>query len=149
MVRGGAEKIMFLFFEEIKNLGGQAPKRCNITNVINLKSRPISHHDVSLAYGDLVLIVAMLRDYVKALDEVKGEDITYRAYYRNKFMRIAQRIQEQIGYDYDKALEKCNKKEKQSDVGEDAMLLMLKKQAREAKAKEEKECTKSLENLKQ
>lgn len=126
---------MFMFFDVVKNAGGQAHKRADITGVINLKTRPISYHDVSLAYGDLVLIVAMLRDYVRTLDELKGEDIQYRAYYRNKFLRMAERISEQIEYDYDKAYEKCNKKkEKESDIGEEAMLLALKRGAK----KEEK-----------
>lgn len=84
------------------------------------------------------MIVAMLRDYVRTLDELKGEDITYRVYYRNKFLRMADRIQEQIGYSYDEALKKCQKKEKENDIGEDAMLLMLKKQAEKANKKEEK-----------
>ena len=126
---------MFMFFEPLKEIGKVARQRVNVSGVINLKSRPISHYDVSLAYGDLVLIVAMLRDYVRTLDELKGEDIQYRAYYRNKFLRMAERISEQIEYDYDKAYEKCNKKkEKESDIGEEAMLLALKRGAK----KEEK-----------
>lgn len=137
---------MFMFFDAVKNAGGQAHKRADITGVINLKTRPISYHDVSLAYGDLVLIVAMLRDYVRTLDELRGDSIQYQVYYREKFMRIAKRIEEQTGYSYDAALKKCNKKEKQNDIGEDAMLLALKKQTREAKKKEEERCLSNLEN---
>ena len=138
---------MFMFFDAIKDTEGQAHKRADITGVINLKTHPISYHDVSLAYGDLVLIVAMLRDYVRTLDELRGDDIQYQTYYRNKFMRIAQRIEEQTGYSYDAAVKKCNKKEKDSDIGEDAMLLMLKKQAKQKKAEEK--CLNSSEDLSQ
>jgi len=46
-------------------------------------------------------------------------------------MGIADRLQEQIGYDYDAAVEKCRKKadkrESNSDIGEDALLLALKR----------------------
>ena len=72
----------------------------------------------------------MLHDYVKRLDELRADDIVYQAYYREKFMKMADRLSEQIGYDYDKAVEKCmkkqQKKESSSDIGGDAMALALK-----------------------
>ena len=83
-----------------------------------------------VAYGDVVLIICMLHDYVKRLDELRADDIVYQAYYREKFMKMADRLSEQIGYDYDKAVEKCmkkqQKKESSSDIGGDAMALALK-----------------------
>ncbi len=83
--------------------------------------------EARLSYGDLVLIVAMLRDYVKGLDEAKQEDVLWQSYYRQKFLSMAEKISGQIGYDYDKALAKCLKKiEKESDIGEDALILSLK-----------------------
>ncbi len=126
-----------MFYEFVEGLGKEASKRVDISGVLNLKARPISHYEVSLAYGDLVLIVAMIMDYVKTCDEVLKDRVDWEVYYKRKFLKIADRIQEQIDYDYEKALKKCEKKkESKSDIGEDAMLLALKKQ--EAEAKKEK-----------
>ena len=102
-----------------------------VKGAVNLKSKPISHYEVTASYGDIVLLISMCRDYVKALDEVRRDSIDWQAYYRKKFMGIADRLQEQIGYDYDAAVKKCRKKadkrESNSDIGEDALLLALKR----------------------
>ena len=101
-------------------------REVNINGVINPKVS-MEELEVRLSYGDLVLIVSMIRDYVKGLDNLKQEDIQWQVYYRNKFMQMAEKISEQLGYDYDKALEKCLKKRKnESDVGKDALILALK-----------------------
>lgn len=121
-------------FELMQN---EMPKEeVKINGVVNLKSRPISHYEVSLCYGDLTLIIAILRDYVKGLDkllevgELPINEIEYEAYYRDKFLKIADRISEQIEYDYDKQREKCLKKlgkVDNSDIGEEAISLALKR----------------------
>lgn len=107
-----------------------------INGAVNLKSMPISNYEVSLAYGELTLIIAILRDYVKGLDkllevgELPINEIEYEAYYRNKFLKIADKISEQIEYDYDKQLEKCMKKlgkTDNSDIGEEALALAMKR----------------------
>ena len=109
-----------------------------IHGAINPKVALKEIEGVRLSYGDLVLLVSMCRDYVKGLDEIKSGDIQWEVYYRNKFWDIAEKISLAIGYDYDKALEKCLKKQaKESDIGEDALILALKKQASQAKPKEE------------
>ncbi len=100
--------------------------------------RTFCDYVVSCTYGDVVLIIAMLRDYVRMLDDIQGDNIEYQAYYRKKFMGIADRLSAQIDYDYDKALKKClKKKEKESknDVGEDALVLALKSQQKPTKKK--------------
>lgn len=83
------------------------------------------------ARGATVLIICMLHDYVKTLDESRGDDIQYQAYYRDKFIKIADKLAEQIEYDYDKAVEKCRKKqlkeERDSDIGEDGLSQLVKK----------------------
>lgn len=116
-----------------------------INGVVNLKTSPISHYDVRLNYGDLTLLIAMLRDYVKGLDKMLADgdlllnEIEYEAYYRNKFLQIADRISEQIEYDYEKQLKKCLKKaakENTSDVGEEALSLALKRGAKKNDASE-------------
>lgn len=104
-------------------------KQVMIEKAVNL--RLMCDYVVSCSYGDIVLIICMLHDYVKTLDEIKGDDIQYRAYYRGVFMRMADRLAEQIEYDYDKAVEKCRKKqlkeEKDSDIGEDGLSQLAKK----------------------
>lgn len=129
---------MFMFlFDEIKDIDETTPEELvSIEGVINVKSMPISHYKVNLAYGDLKLIVAILRDYVKGCDKLKElgklpcNEIEYDVYYRNKFMKIAENISEQIEYDYDAQLQKCLKKLNKvdnSDIGEDALALAMKR----------------------
>ena len=121
-----------------------------IEGAVNLNAHPISDYKVKLAYGDLVLIISMLRDYVKGFDAMAAEGILpinenhYNAYYRVKFMGMATKISEQIEYDYDKKMAQCLKKmskEDNSDIGDEAMSLMIKKAQREAAAKQEEEGT--------
>ncbi len=98
----------------------------------------IKPFEVTLTTGDLTLIVAMIEDYIKGLDVIKESDILWQAYYRNKFKGISEKIQKQIDYDYEKALKKCQKKtekESNSNVGEEAMALMIKKRAEKSKVK--------------
>ncbi len=134
---------LFQYLETIEH--AEAPVQ--VKGAVNLKSHPISQYEVTLSYGDIVLIISMLRDYVKGLDEIKGDSIDWQAYYRNKFLGMADRMQQQIGYDYDKAVEKCRKKQEKtassSDVGEDALILALKKGAQ---SKDESKTGKTEEN---
>ena len=50
-------------------------------------------------------------------------------YHAEKLRKIADKLQAGIGYDYDKAVERCKKKQARkshsSDVGEDALLLTV------------------------
>ena len=119
----------FQFLQEVeKKMSKEEEKQVMIEKAINL--RLLCDYVVSCSYGDIVLIICMLHDYVKMLDEIKAEDIQYQAYYRGKFMKMANRLAEQIGYDYDAAVEKCKKKfgqkESNSDIGGDAMDLAVK-----------------------
>lgn len=120
----------FSFLDEVeKSIEPVQDKQVMIEKAINLKL--MCDYVVSCSYGDVVLIICMLHDYVKMLDQSRGNDIQYQAYYRVKFMKIADRLAEQIGYDYDLAVEKCKKKqlkqEKDSDIGEEAMALTIKR----------------------
>lgn len=126
-----SENELFFFFEFIqeveKDLSMEEEKQVMIEKAINLKL--MCDYVVSCSYGDIVLIICMLRDYVKMLDEVRS-DIQWECYYREKFLKMADRLSEQIEYDYDAALEKCRKKlgqkEKSGDIGGDAMDLAVK-----------------------
>ena len=88
----------------------------------------MSDYSVSCSYGDVVLIISMLHDYVGWLDRILKGDPVYQAYYRKKFIEIADRLAEQIEYDYDKELEKCRKKKgRNNDIGEDGFTQLAKK----------------------
>lgn len=131
---------MFFFnFEELKYLDDvtiDTPEiDVPIEGAVNFKSHPMSEFKVRLSLGDLKLMVAILRDYVKSFDKLTEEgncpinELEYVSYYRKKFLEMAERISTQIDYDYDKQMEKCLKKlakgESKSTVGEDAMSLAL------------------------
>lgn len=120
---------LFQFLHEVeKEISKEEEKQVMIEKAINL--RLLCDYVVSCSYGDVVLIICMLHDYIKRLDELRADDIVYQAYYRKKFMKMADRLAKQIDYDYEKAVEKCSKKqqkkESSSDVGGDAMALALK-----------------------
>lgn len=122
---------IFFFLDEVEKslTPKEREKQVMIEKAMNLKL--YCEYAVSCSYGDIVLIICMLHDYVKMLDEIKGEDIQWKAYYRKKLSDMADRLAGQIEYDYNAALEKCQKKwqkrEKESDIGEDALVLALKK----------------------
>lgn len=130
----------FQFLQEIeKELSKEEEKQVMIEKAINLKL--MCDYVVSCSYGDIVLIICMLRDYVKMLDEVRS-DIQWEFYYRKKFIKMADRLSEQIEYDYDAALEKCRRKlgqkESSSGVGEEALALAV-KHSKGKKKRNEKE----------
>lgn len=140
---------MFFLWDELTK---DAPDEdVPIKGAVNLNSRPISEYEVKLAYGDLTMIIAMIRDYIKGLDQMCEDGdlrlnrIEYEAYYRKKYLGIAERISEQIEYDYDKQLEKCLKKANKvdnSDIGEEAIALTIKRSRAAAEAKQKTESEK-------
>lgn len=104
----------------------------------------ITFHDIKkgdvhikTCYGDIYKIVNALRDYARLLTmtckewELTGFHKATYEYYAQKTKEIADKYQAAIGYDYDKAMEKCRKKQAKkkndegSDVGGDALELML------------------------
>ena len=102
-------------------------------------------HEVKTCYGDIVKIVNALRDYAKLLELVCDEwDLggfhraTYE-YLAEKLRQIADKFQYGIGYDYDAAVRKCQKlrgkKPRNTDVGEEAMVLAVKRGSEQAQAK--------------
>lgn len=139
------ERLWFLFHflhEVKKEMSREEEKQVMIEKAINL--RLMCDYVVSCSYYDVVLIICMLHDYINMLDEIKVDDVQYQAYYRGVFMKMADRLAEQIEYDYEKQLEKCQKKmmkkEKDSDIGEDSFVLAVKRGAK--KNVEEKESEK-------
>lgn len=129
-MRNREEHIWFLFqFLHMieKEMSVEEEKQVMIEKAINL--RLMCDYVVSCSYGDIVLIICMLHNYVQLLDEVRS-DMTYRVYYRDKFLEMADRLAAQIEYDYEKQMKMCLKKmeskEKDSDIGEEATVLTVK-----------------------
>ena len=124
---------MWFFFQFLHEIEGsispEAEKQVMIEKAINL--RLMCDYVVSCSYGDVVLIISMLHDYVRWLDKIRRDDAVYQAYYRKKFIEIANRLAEQIEYDYDKELEKCRKKQmkegRNNEIGEDGFMQLAKK----------------------
>lgn len=137
---------LFFFLDEVeKELTKEQQKQVMIEKAINL--RLMCDYVVSCSHGDIVLIICMLHDYIKMLDELKGDgDIAWTSYYRKKFQNMADRLAEQIEYDYDAALEKCKKKwekqEKENDIGEEALVLAMKRGTGKKQEKKEEETKK-------
>lgn len=92
--------------------------------------------------GDLIVTINAMFDYADLLMEtiaLSNGESGYRQVFiklhADRCRKIAQHLQEQIGYDRDAAIERCRKKRRYygaggeddaGDVGEDAMYLALK-----------------------
>lgn len=141
MAAAGAKEVM----DQLGTIGEELQQeQVTIENAINVRRGKAIEYKVECSYGDIVLIIGLLMDYVRMLDEFRGDDMMYTAYYRKKFLKIAERLEEQIEYDYEQAVKNCKKKEEKasSDVGEEAMVLMLRKAAKEKKETKETKETK-------
>lgn len=104
-------------------------------------------HEIRTCYGDICKTVNALRDYSKLLAMVCDTWDLYgfhRAKYEfhaEKLREIADKLQAGIGYDYDAAVERCEKqktrKRRDDDVGGEAleMGILKTRQATEAKAR--------------
>ena len=99
-----------------------------IEHCINIKR--FCDYKVSCSYTDIVYVICILKDYLKLMDERKKDGYIWD-YYRDRFTKLADRLAEQIEYDYDKQKARCmkkmGKKERDDDVGEDAMALAVKR----------------------
>lgn len=104
-------------------------------------------HEIRTCYGDICKTVNALRDYSRILTmvcdtwDLHGFHRIKYEFHAEKLREIADKLQAGIGYDYDAAMERCEKqKEKkrpEEDVGGEAMAMGLLKaqQAAEAKAR--------------
>lgn len=102
--------------------------------------------EIRTCYGDICKIVNALRDYssllLKACEEWDLQEY-HRAIYElhaEKLEQIAKKFQAGIGYDYDKAVEKCRKDQRKrprnEDVGGEAMMMAYLKAQRTAETAE-------------
>lgn len=84
----------FQMLQEIEEgMSKEKEKQVMIEKAINL--RLMCDYVVSCSYGDVVLIICMLRDYVKMLDEIR-DDILWKIYYREKFIKMADRLSDRL-----------------------------------------------------
>lgn len=113
--------------ETDRDIKSEADKLVQIEHCINIKE--LRDYKVSCSYGDMVFIICILKDYLKLIADKEGHIWDY---YQERFAKLADKLAAQIGYDYEKQLEKCRKKldakeTRQDDVGEDAMALAVNK----------------------
>lgn len=106
---------------------------------LDITFKDVKAGDVSIhtCYGDIYKIVNALRDYSRLLLatcdawQLSGFHRATYEYYAQKAREIADKYQQAIGYDYDKALEHCRKRQARKkdqgsdDVGGEALELML------------------------
>lgn len=101
--------------------------------------------------GDVIVICNAMADYADLLMEYirqsdyEGYQKAFYEVHAERCRKISLKLQEQIGYDRDAAIEKCRAKRKyygqgseddNNDVGEDAMVLAVRKSRAQAKAQE-------------
>lgn len=106
------------------------------------------HKEIQLCYGDIIIIINAMADYAGLLDDYRMmyperlnafEVATYE-YQANRCRKIQKSLEQQMGYDRDKAFEKCQKRrarQADDDVGEEALVLLARKNANEERKKEE------------
>ncbi len=103
--------------------------------------------EIKTCYGDVCKIVDALRDYSRLLEmvcdtwDLQGFHHAKYEFYADKLREIADKFQAGIGYDYDAAVERCRKKQgkkqRNEDVGGEALAMgfLKSRQTAEAKAK--------------
>lgn len=106
--------------------------------------------EVHASYGDIIIIINAMADYAGLVDDYRRmyperldsfQAATYE-YQANRCRKIQKTLEQQMGYDRDKAFEKCQKrraKQSDDDVGEEALVLLARSKANEERKKEEKQ----------
>ena len=100
-----------------------------------------NENQIETSVGELRIIVDTLADYSDyASRNIENMEGYNKAAWENRIERIKKiqsKIELSIGYDRDKQLEKCQKKRKENndDIGEDAIVLALKRGRKDGKNK--------------
>lgn len=103
---------------------------------------------IHMCPGDLTILCNVLYDYTNLLDMFAKEQDTYGRfqyeYHAKRCRKIRQILESSLGYSVEKAIEQCKKKRARNmedDVGEDALVQMVRRRRPEKKP-EEKEVKK-------
>lgn len=117
----------------------------------NLKSR--CYQGIHTCEGDMIVICNILADYADLMMEFirqsdyEGYQKAFYEVHAQRCQKISLKLQEQIGYDRDAAIERCRAKRKyygesgdvpDNDVGEEAMVMMVKRAKEKARQEEMK-----------
>lgn len=119
-------------FGELMDLSAEFSE--NMTDSFLLRVSDIQKtHEIHLVYGDILKTILALRDYAEIMDQVCDEwrlEGFHRAIYQQrsrKLQEISQKLEISIGFRYDAAIRKCerrrNRSKKDNGVGEDALVL--------------------------
>lgn len=140
-------KLWFEFSAEVTERVEQAEQGNVPLRFYNLKSR--CYQGIHTCEGDMIVICNAMADYADIIMEfIRQSDYEeyHKAFYKihaERCRKISLKLQEQIGYDRIAAIERCREKQKNSnkdsadDVGEEALVMLVKK-AREKEKQEEK-----------
>lgn len=108
---------------------------------VGRSGQPSEPKELHTCYGDLYVIVNALRDYANMLDSVIEEwgltgfhAVSYELH-AARCRKIAGKYATAIGYDYDKAVERCEKRkakgEHSGDTGMDGLEAFIRKSERQ------------------
>lgn len=118
-------------FEELSKKADALPEGIvHFENVVNVLSNPIGNYRVVSSYRDVFLIINMLDDYIKLLEQQQEVSYSfYTDYMLGQFRRISSSLAEQIHLDKDKMYKKCQKRlvGNGDDTGKDAFALLGRK----------------------
>ncbi|WP_286080649.1 hypothetical protein [Parablautia intestinalis] len=106
------------------NYKAMSEEAVKIEGVINTKI--LSDYTVQSTYRDIFLIINMLDDYVKMLENAETVKGFYVAYMIEQFKRISGELSRQIELDKEKMYKRCTSRQQNDDIGEDAMILASK-----------------------
>ena len=117
-------------FEWLSEKVHEVPERpVEIKEVMNFTTMPISDYEVKSIYTDIFMIINMIDDYIRLLEN--KDNLSVRTTYMiNRFKKISDSLTEQIGLDKEKMWKKVKIKEEQKEeVGEDALTQIFSKKS--------------------
>lgn len=146
-LRKGEVKVWFEFSAEMTERVEQAEQGNVPLQFYNLRSR--CYQGIHTCEGDMIVICNAMADYADIIKEFisqsdyEGYQKAFYEIHAERCRKISLKLQEQIGYDRNAAIERCREKQKNSnknsdDVGEDALVMLVKKAREKAKQEEKK-----------